>query len=261
MGLEKSNSTLRDDPNTQILQQILNSQMKIEQSMTSMQMNIQDIQANMASQNQSIKSMEHEINIVKSRVSDLETRPSQTSHSSIHSPQENNVVSQLIEQVNRVERKQRERNLRLVGFEEKFKEDCVDIIGYIINEELNINAYIETAHRTGRRSHYPRHIIFCVSSLSDKIEILRSQRHSLNTKGYFFTDDLTSKDYNLKRQYKPQIDAARREGHRWIFKNGTLFVNGLAKPLEPRNRAGVPDSHRTLVQQHSHIHRQLMQET
>ena len=90
-----------------------------------------------------------------------------------------------------------------------------------------MHAEVEVAHRTGRPGQQqPRHIIARVTSVQGKLDILRAQKHFLKNKAYFFVEDLTKKDYEIKRALKPVIDKARHEGKRWRFRDGKLYVNG-----------------------------------
>ena len=153
------------------------------------------------------------------------------------------MIGRLEDQVNQLDRKQRERNLRLIGVQERYGEDCRRIVGQIVFDELNVDTPIETAYRTGRRSDGPpRHIIFQVGSLQDKIDILKRQRKALRSAGYFIVDDLTQKDYVKKRAFKDQIDTARRQGKRWQFRNGRLFVEGKEQHLDNhQHTSAMPD--------------------
>ena len=82
-------------------------------------------------------------------------------------------------QANALERKSRERNLRLVGVPEREGENCVKIYQRVMGK-FTADAVVEAAHRTGRpvtegrKQH--RQIIFRVSSLDHKILALRQQR-------------------------------------------------------------------------------------
>ena len=146
-----------------------------------------------------------------------------------------NTIKTLEDRLNQIERKQRERNLRLVGIREERGEDCYAIL-YDIMYHMNLNPNIETAHRTGRRQgHYPRHIIFRVSRIEDKYSILENQRQ-LFGKDFFFVEDLTKSDYEKKKALKPQMDKARREGKRWTFRNGNLYINEHETINQSRNR-------------------------
>ena len=51
---------------------------------------------------------------------------------------------------NMIERKSRERNLRLIGIPEQYNDDCYAIL-YDIMRMMDINPRIESAHRTGKR--------------------------------------------------------------------------------------------------------------
>ena len=92
---------------------------------------------------------------------------------------------------------------------------------------------MEVAHITGRRfpsQRQPRHIIFRVSSLHDKDTILRVQGQALRWKNYFFTEDLTKRDLQVKRSMRYEISEARKAGKRWEFRAGRLYVEGRYIP-------------------------------
>lgn len=163
-----------------------------------------------------------------------------------------NTLNFMERRINYMERKQRERNLRLIGVMETNQENCYDILWGILSEfRFETLPQIEVAHRTGRRGHQPRHIILRTVKLQDKVEILRRQREALRDKSYFFTDDLTAQDYKTKQQLRPEIEKAKREGKRWVFKEGQLFIEGRPfvpnsnkKGDEPRTSTGLkPQAH------------------
>jgi hypothetical protein len=136
-------------------------------------------------------------------------------------------LTEVERRLNYIERKQRERNLRLIGIPESNPEDCYGIVHRVMSElDIRPIPQIEVTHRTGRRGQLPRHIILRVVKLQDKMEILRRQRVSLREKPYFFADDLTTHDYKMKQNFKPEIDQAKREGKRWRFRDGQLMIEG-----------------------------------
>jgi hypothetical protein len=172
-----------------------------------------------------------------SKIKKLEERVSKLELCQVNSPDENEhtkeVIARMEDQVNRIERKQRENNLRLIGIREINGEDCKSIVDQILYNDLNFEARLEVAHRTGRRiDGRPRHIIFRVDSVYSKTEILKRQRVALQGVGYFITDDLTISDLLKKRAFSDQIGWAKRQGQRWQFKNGRLFIEGEEMFLE-----------------------------
>ena len=110
-----------------------------------------------------VKDLKNENKVLKQKVSRMETQ-----------------LVALDEQTNILERKSRERNLRLVGVPEREGENCT-IIAQRVMLKFTEDAVIEAAHRTGkytvkeeRRQH--RQIIFRVKSLDHKILALKLQR-------------------------------------------------------------------------------------
>ena len=160
-------------------------------------------------------------------------------------------ITHLEIKLNDLERKQRERNIRLIGFPEKRNEDCYDIL-YNICHQMNVNPNIEAAHRTGKRhiGNRPRHMIFRVQNIEDKYRILRYQKY-IQDREFFFVEDLTKMDYETKNLLKPQIDTAKQQGKRWQFRNGTLFIDGrrIPPPQSTSNHHGNQNGNQLPVQQ------------
>ena len=201
-----------------LLQQILQNQKQIQGSISTFEAKMCTISNQMSEQAEYIKDLECRVIRLEAQEPKDDVR-----HEELTSMSEN---------INRLERKQRERNLRLVGYEERSGENCRDIVSDIVYEQLGVEAYIEVAHRTGKKNDRPRHIIFTVSSVHDKFHILMAQRY-LRDKNYFITEDLTHKDLERKRMLRPQIEKAKAEGHRWRFVNGKLYVSGKEVPHRP----------------------------
>ena len=181
-----------------------------------MQGNISKLDAHLSAINQRISQQAASIHDLEQRVVSLETSEPNGQIEKLQ---------RLEKHVNYLERKQRERNIRLIGIPESQYENCYDIVVSII-QELQVYADVEVAHRTGRSGQQPRHIIARVTSVQGKLDILRAQKHFLKNKAYFFVEDLTKKDYETKRALKPVIDKARYEGKRCRFRDGKLYVNG-----------------------------------
>ena len=217
------------------LQQILTSQQALQSAMAGIQAQMNTFQTNMSHQLSSMKILESEIMNMKTRLSDLEINQQGLRS---HTPLPSEPMSQLAEQVNRIERKQRENNLRLIGFGEQPRENCYEILDHILCDQMKLKTYVEVAHRSGRRGDSPRHVIFRVSSLQDKIDILKYQRQCLGSSAYFFAEDLTVKDYHTKRSLKPEIDKARAAGKQWRFRNGNLYIEG--KIVQPPPQHPLP---------------------
>ena len=231
-----------------LLQQILDNQQQAQNSLA-------DIEAHLKNLDSSVVQHASSLNLLDKRVSALENNRQSAQAS-------NSDVTQLAEQLNRIERKQRERNLRLIGIGEKYRENCIDIVCQIIYEELRVDAVVEVAHRTGKKDQGPRHIILRVGTVQQKLDILMAQRRNHGS-GYFFTEDYTHKDYAMKRAFKPQIDRAREENRRWRYKNGSLYIDGREVQLEQSTKSQVTyaqsvksqsstpiaskDSHNTLI--------------
>ena len=162
---------------------------------------------------ENVKDLKNENKVLKEKVSRMETQ----------------LVS-LDEQTNILERKSRERNLRLVGVPEREGENC-NIIAQQVMLRFTEDTVIETAHRTGkhmvkegRRQH--RQIIFRVKSLDHKILALKLQRQRLANENYHLVNDLTKADLKKKRKLQPVMEKARAEGKKADFVRGNVFIDG-----------------------------------
>jgi len=195
----------------------------------------------------SMETFERRITDQNKHITDLENRMVVLEKYKTDAPQHSNAsdMAFLEEEINRLERKQRERNIRVIGVQEQYRENCMQIVENIVQGQLRVNAKIEVAHRTGPNNEPRRHIIARVSSVQEKIDIFKAQRYSGTFPNVVFTDDLTSRDYKRKRAYKPQIDQARRDKKRWQFRNGWLFIEG--QRIELNNQ--LEDQYRTDHQQ------------
>jgi hypothetical protein len=225
---------------SELLQQILESQKQ-------MQMNMAKFETYFSNINSRFKEQSSMIDQLSLRVNHLELNAPVEQLSKMEK------LEKLEEKVNYMERKQRERNLRLVGITEDTDDSCMTIVWNIVNEELNVPAKIEDAYRAGRQGNQPRHIIVHCSNSDEKIAIFRAQRHALKNKSYFFVDDLSKKDYETKLAFKPQIDAARQQGKKWRFKNGALFVGGERFMKPEMSQSGHPQIPQPGQPQMSHI--------
>jgi hypothetical protein len=195
----------------QLLQQILRSQQQVSSDMVKLQSHMNTLTSRLDSQFNHIQELEQRVNSLEQKEQIENTGR----------------LDRLEDQMNYMERKQREKNIRLIGIAESRSENCYNIVTDIISNELGVPVNVDVAHRTGRKDdQYPRHIIFRVSSMQEKMDVLRAQKQALKHKAYFFVEDLSKKDYNTKRALKPVIIKAREEGKRWRFRDGKLFVNG-----------------------------------
>ena len=231
------------DSHGSLLKQILDNQQQ-------MQSNISKLDAHLCSINQRITEHAASIHDLEQRVVRLEANePSSQVGSQVEK------LHSLEDRLNFMERKQRERNIRLIGIPENQYENCYDIV-LNLTQELQLYVNVEVAHRTGRPGQQrPRHIIARVSSVQEKLDILRAQKHFLKHKAYFFVEDLTKKDYESKRALKPVIDKARHEGKRWRFTDGKLYVDGerivadsVQPAVHPITSMGLAEDYGTNVQ-------------
>ena len=94
-------------------------------------------------------------------------------------------------------------------------ENVSQIVSNMLEFKFNMNnVAVQNAHRTGKNIIFqgkkqPKHIIFKVLYLTDKIEIMKKKRQCLLGENYYITDDLTESDLDLKKCLKPVMDDAK----------------------------------------------------
>ena len=171
---------------------------------------------------QDISDMKKKQNSIEGTVRKTENKVSQLENS----------VQITTDRLNKYERKSRENNLRIVGYPEAQNENVSQIVSNMLESKFNMNnVAIQNAHRTGKNIIFqgkkqPKHIIFKVLYLTDKIEIMKKKRQCLLDETYYITDDLTENDLDLKKRLKPVMDDAKANQKRWKFRNGKLIIEG-----------------------------------
>lgn len=164
-------------------------------------------------------------NITQKRCIELEKAAEKTEHS----------LYRLQEQTNKLERKSREKNLRIVGYPEPqrgVKEDCIAVVKSVLASKMGLGEVpVDTAHRVGPHvikngRHVNRHIIFRLQNIQDKHEVMKRKRDALKDEAFYIIDDLTEADLDLKKRLKPVTDKARAEGKTWKFRAGKLIIEG-----------------------------------
>ena len=158
-----------------MLQQMLQKQDNLQMTMLGIQTQMLELQNNLAFQNSSVKALQQDMQQVQVKMHIVESEKKQIRQKfPLHVPMQNN--NELAEQINRLERKSREKNLRLVGFKERPDEDCYNIVRNILREDLDVDVIPENVHRIGRRN-LDRdaccQIVFQVSTVYDKDLILK----------------------------------------------------------------------------------------
>ncbi len=166
------------------------------------------------------------------------------------------LVDDLLEQVNNLERKSREKNLRIIGYPETPGEEPITIVKTVLREKFGMDSVaVDNAHRTGRfvtisGVRKPRHLIFRLVNYGDKHDIMKKKREALKDLDYFITDDMTKADLQKKADLKPVIDEAVRQRKKWKYRNGQLFIDdrlyrgGATSSGGGRQRAAAADGAR-----------------
>lgn len=222
---EKSHDELKE-----MMTRIMEKQDQLHSQMSGVEGRLTNIDLILVKHDKSLDALHADVNGLKNKVQSIDAQISDV-NPAIQSNSVQRQIEELSDHLNSLERKSRERNLRLIGYPEEPNENCLELVKYIIHDVLRVDGYVEVAHRTGRAvvrdgHRMPRHIIFRMETVSQKLDILYYQRQALFRESHFITDDLTQKDLQTKRRLKPVIDQARQEGKRWKFKNGKLIIEG-----------------------------------
>lgn len=113
-------------------------------------------------------------------------------------------INNLRDYTNQLERRSRERNLRLVGYKESESEQPLEAVKNLLRDKFGIvDPQVETAHRIGRKDtttngRKPRHLIFRVATTDIKFDILNRKRTVLQDEEFFITEDMTQKGPRTK---------------------------------------------------------------
>ena len=212
-----------------VIAQIQETQSKITDKLDSLDHRVINLDLRLTQQGKSIdmlhcdlndlkgqqKSIEGTVQVTQNRITALETLEQRTK-----------------ERLNRIERKSRENNLRIVGYQESPNENVEQIVSSVLNTKFGMKLVaIQSAHRTGKNIMYqgkkqPKHIIFKLLNHPDKIHIMQNKAKCLEHENYFITDDMTEDDLELKRRLKPVTTDAESKGQKWKFRNGKLIIGG-----------------------------------
>ncbi len=136
------------------------------------------------------------------------------------------------DRVNNLERKQKERNIRIVGIEEKKDENVQKTVCDLLSHHFKLDdVEIEDAYRFGTKGvtrngkQLPRHIVVTMKRAEDRLSIMRSKGTVLKDEDFFITDDLIDADRRRRDELKPVMEKARKDGKKVVFKHGKLYIN------------------------------------
>ena len=149
---------------------------------------------------------------------------------------ETQLAAQMEETLN-LQRYSRSFNLRIGGIKMTDNEHCIDLVSEIFASKFEISdpsSKIENAHRVASRptnggssgDRQPPHVIVKFFRRSDRLEILRKARNVLKDCNLFISQDYCQADYKRKRQLRPVMDNAFKQGKRPRFINGKLYIDG-----------------------------------
>ena len=127
--------------------------------------------------------LKQEINIIKLTNKVLE--------GNVASVQE--IINKQNEKINDLERHSRKNNLRIVGVPYTKDEDCVNVSQTILNGVLNTDVSIDIARRAGRYVHNKSKLVK-LSSIEDKLNIMKNSKRMLIGQPCYIVDDLTQQD-------------------------------------------------------------------
>lgn len=127
---------------------MLKNQNEISVKMEGIQTQVNHLDIKLVEQGKSTDLLHHEINEVKQ--SQVASRKVEQELRKTLSKQQESIM-QMREHANRLERKSREKNLRIVGYPETARENSSNIVKTIIKDKFKMNDIeIENAHRTGK---------------------------------------------------------------------------------------------------------------
>ena len=132
-------------------------------------------------------------------------------------------------EMNKAERFSRRNNCRLVGIPEppsEREEDCIQVVENILKDKFKSNIKVERAHRDGKRGDRPCHIIFKTLSYREKVDIMKSARHSLQGEKFYLTDDMTKSDLEGKKKHAKEVQELYKKGTKLRFYAGHWRGNG-----------------------------------
>lgn len=162
-----------------------------------------------------------------------------------HARTEETLMEDMKDQLNKLERKSRRNNIRLVGVQETHEENCIEIVKSVLRDKFRmVHAEVENAHRTGpdrgpNGQKRPRHIIARMLRYSDKNRIMADKAQALAGESYFITGDQTTADKARKRAFQPLIEEAKATHKRWQFRGDHLIVDGTVY-RNPPDQTGPP---------------------
>lgn len=140
-----------------------------------------------------------------------------------------------------LEKHARQRNVVFFGIEESEKSysDLESNIIYFINKYflLNLNCNdIQEARRIGRKSEKPRPITVTLSTLGNKIKIMK-QRAALKDTSYYIKEDYPQHILEKRKLLQEQLKIEREKGNNAIIKYDKLIIlNNKTKPESIDNR-------------------------
>nr|XP_006812244.1 PREDICTED: LINE-1 type transposase domain-containing protein 1-like [Saccoglossus kowalevskii] len=124
------------------------------------------------------------------------------------------------------ERYSRSYNIKIVGIEEKEKENAHEVAVKFLGDKFVIAVdEVENAHRTGKiRSQKPRHIIVKLHKRPTKINIMKTQKQILQDSATYIITDLPRADVLEKKRLNHVMRQAWESGKTVVFRNGKLYI-------------------------------------
>ena len=170
-----------------------------------------------------LEELKNENSALKTKCSELENRVTQL---------ENSVTAHSVS-LNNQERLSRRNNLRVVGYNYRDDENCLDIATAVMEKVGVSNPKIERAHRDRRgvsSEGHSGHILIKLTFYQDKVMVMKNCRHSLANDEFFITDDLTASDLQEKRKFAKDVSELYSRGIKLRFYGGNWRRSG--KPYD-----------------------------
>ena len=164
--------------------------------------------------------------------------------------QNRQMISDVSDHVNRVERATRRNNIRIIGYPETDYEDIKEITRGVFSKfDFATEVEIERAHRDGKRhGRRTRHILVKLLRFTDKVNILKSSRQTLQNESYRIVEDLTKIDLDEKQKWKEEVSELYEAGKKLRFVGGVWRDReGKAAPFYEQGGCTFPRSAVTTV--------------
>ena len=108
------------------------------------------------------------------------------------------------------------------------KQDDISKVTTLFSKYLGVETVVTNAIRIGQKGTKPRLLKVSVSSLQDKISILRGKKDLKNEKNpeharvIFITPDYTPLEQKKNKSLREKLNDMNKNGNNYMIKNGTI---------------------------------------